>query len=126
LAAIERFVSVNTALQVDLAGNVNAEVLRGRQISGPGGGPDFVEGAARSPGGMRIVALPSASRDGTSSRIVERVEAATIPGAMIDAVVTECGVARLAGLTQAARMEALIGLAHPDHQPGLAANRNVR
>jgi 4-hydroxybutyrate CoA-transferase len=121
LATIERFVSINTALQIDLAGNVNSEVLRGRQISGPGGGPDFVDGAARSPGGLRIVALPSSSSDGRHSRIVPRVDAVTVPGTMIDAVVTEHGVARLVGLTGRQRAEALIALAAPAHRDRLSA-----
>ena len=95
---------------------MNAEVLRGRQISGPGGGPDFVDGAARSVGGLRIVALPAASTDGTRSRIVPRVEAVTTAGVMVDAVVTEYGVARLSGLTARQRVEALIAIAHPDHR----------
>ena len=121
LGQIERFVSINTALEIDLTGNVNCEVLRGRQISGPGGGPDFVDGAARSPGGLRIIALPSASTDGTRSRIVPRVEAVTIPGVTVDAVVTEFGVARLSGLTVRQRVEALIAIAHPDHRDALAS-----
>lgn len=121
LGRIERFVSINTALEIDLAGNVNCEVLRGRQISGPGGGPDFVDGAARSPGGLRIVALPSASTDGALSRIVRRVEAVTIPGVTVDAVVTEYGVARLAGLTARQRIDALLAIAHPEHRDALAA-----
>ncbi len=120
LGLIERFVSINTALEIDLAGNVNCEVLRGRQISGPGGGPDFVDGAARSPGGLRIVALPAASTDGSRSRIVPRVEAVTIPGVTVDAVVTEHGVARLAGLTARQRIDALLAIAHPDHRDALA------
>jgi acyl-CoA hydrolase len=120
LGQIDRFVSINTALEIDLAGNVNAEVLRGRQISGPGGGPDFVDGAARSPGGLRIVALPAASTDGARSRIVPRVEAVTIPGVTVDAVVTEFGVARLSGLTARQRIDALIAIAHPDHRDALA------
>jgi acyl-CoA hydrolase len=121
LATLPGFVSVNTALEMDLAGNVNTEVLRGRQISGPGGGPDFVEGAARSPGGLSIVALPATSRDGAHSRIVARVESVTIPGTLVDAVVTEFGVARLTGLTSRRRAEALIAVAHPAHRDALAA-----
>ncbi len=121
LGAIPRLVSINTALEIDLAGNVNSEVLRGRQVSGPGGGPDFVDGAARSEGGLRIVALPSASTDGAHSRIAHRVGGVTVPGSMIDAVVTEYGVARLAGLTGRQRAEALIAIAHPAHRDALAA-----
>ncbi len=122
LGQIPRFVSINTALEIDLAGNANCEVLRGRQISGPGGGPDFVDGAARSVGGLRIIALASASTDGTRSRIVSRVEAVTIPGLMVDAVVTEYGVARLSGRTARQRAEALVAIAHPDHRDALATN----
>lgn len=121
LGGLDRFVSVNTALEVDLAANVNAEVRQGRQVSGPGGGPDFVEGAARSAGGLCIIALPAASRDGSRSRIVPRVESVTVPGVMVDAVVTEFGVARLTGLTSAQRAEALIAVAHPAHRDVLAA-----
>jgi acyl-CoA hydrolase len=114
LAGMDRFVSVNTALEVDLAGNANCEALRGRQISGPGGGPDFVEGAARSPGGLRIVALPAATTDGSRPRIVSRVETVTLSGAMNDVVITEYGVARLAGLTLRQRADALTAIAHPE------------
>jgi len=120
LADLPRFVSVTSALQVDLAGNVNTEVLHGRQVSGPGGGPDFVEGAAQSVGGLSIVALPATAGGGALSRIVPRVEAVTIPGAALDVVVTEFGVARLAGLTGRRRAEALIAVAHPDHRDALA------
>ncbi|MGQ0631871.1 MAG: acetyl-CoA hydrolase/transferase family protein [Sporichthyaceae bacterium] len=121
LGQIERLVSINTALEVDLAGNANCEVLGGRQISGPGGGPDFVDGAARSPGGLRVIALPSASSDGSRSRIVARVEAVTLPGSSAEVVVTEYGVARLTGLTGRQRADALIAIAHPDHRDALAA-----
>lgn len=120
LGTLDRFVSVNTALEVDLAANVNTEVRQGRQVSGPGGGPDFVEGAARSAGGLCIVALPAASRDGSRSRIVPRVESVTVPGVAVDAVVTEFGVARLTGLTSRQRSEALIAIAHPEHRDVLA------
>ncbi|MEV8546462.1 acetyl-CoA hydrolase/transferase C-terminal domain-containing protein [Streptomyces sp. NPDC051572] len=119
LGDIERFVSVNTAIEVDLYGNVNSEVVAGRQISGPGGSLDYIDTAARSRGGLRIVALPSASSDGSVSRIVPSLGTVTIPRSMVDVVVTEQGVARLDGLTTRERARALLAIAHPDHQQAL-------
>jgi acyl-CoA hydrolase len=119
LGDIERFVSVNTAIEVDLYGNVNSEVVGGRQISGPGGSLDYVDTAARSKGGLRVIALPSQSSDGSVSRIVPSLGTVTIPRSMVDAVVTEHGVAHLAGLTTRERAQALIAIAHPDHQQAL-------
>jgi acyl-CoA hydrolase len=119
LGRIERFVSVNTAIEVDLHGNVNSEVIGGRQISGPGGSLDYVDTATRSPGGVRIIALPSASSDGTVSRIVPALSAVTIPRSMVDIIVTEHGVARLDGLSIRERAEALTAIAHPQHRASL-------
>jgi 4-hydroxybutyrate CoA-transferase len=119
LGLIDRFVSINTAVEVDLFGNVNSEVVAGRQISGPGGGLDYIDTATRSVGGLRIIALPSASSDGTVSRIVPRLSHVTIPRSMVDVIVTEHGVARLDGLTTRERVEALIEIAHPDQQQTL-------
>jgi acyl-CoA hydrolase len=124
LGRIERFASINTAIEVDLSGQVNSEMVKGRQVSGVGGSLDFVDAASRSPGGMRVIALPSTTPDGTHSRIVAAIGpggTVTIPRSMVDAVVTEHGVARLEGLTSRERIEALIGIAHPDHRQSLAA-----
>lgn len=120
LGMIDRFVSVNTAVEVDLHGNVNSEVINGVQISGAGGSLDYVDAAIRSTGGLRVIALPSVSRGGTVSKIVRSVSAVTIPRTMVDAVVTEYGIARLDGLTLAARAEALIAIAHPDQRAALS------
>ncbi len=119
LGEIERFVSINTAVEVDLAGNVNSETVNGRQISGTGGSLDYVDTATRSPGGMRIIALPSASSGGKVSRIAASVRTVTIPRTMVDVIVTEYGVARLDGRTTRERGEALIAIAHPDHRDAL-------
>jgi 4-hydroxybutyrate CoA-transferase len=100
LAARARLVSVNSAVEVDLRGQVNSERVRGRQISGVGGSIDFVEGAAHSAGGLRIIALPSTTPDGTISRIVSRLgqdSVVTIASASVDVVVTEHGVAASRG-----------------------------
>lgn len=119
LGQIERFVSVNTAIEVDLAGNVNNEVVGGRQISGLGGSVDYVDCAMRSRGGVRIIALASASSDAAVSRIVPTVASVSIPRAMVDIIVTEYGVARLDGLSTRERAEVLIEIAHPDHRAHL-------
>jgi 4-hydroxybutyrate CoA-transferase len=120
LGALDRFVSINAALEVDLLGNVNSEVLRGRQVSGVGGSLDFTEAATRSAGGLRIIALPAATSGGRHSKIVHAVGAVTLPRTCVDVIVTEFGVARLEGLTSAQRAEALIAIAHPDHRDALA------
>jgi acyl-CoA hydrolase len=119
LGLIDRFVSINTAIEVDLHGNVNSEVVKGQQISGPGGGLDYIDTATRSVGGLRVVALPSASSDGSISRIVPRLSHVTVPRSMVDVVVTEHGVAHLDGLSIRERTEALLAIAHPDQQPSL-------
>lgn len=119
LGSIERFVSVNTAIEIDLHGNVNSEVIGGRQIAGPGGSLDYIDTATRSPGGLRIIAVPSASSDGSISRIVPALSAVTIPRSMVDVVVTEYGVARLDGRSTRERSEALAAIAHPRHRAAL-------
>lgn len=129
LGRIDRFVSVNTAIEVDLSGQVNSERVRGRQVSGPGGSLDFVEAATRSAGGVRIIALSSTTPDGRYSRIVGAIGAegaVTIPRSMVDAVVTEYGVARLDGRSTAERAEALVAVAHPDHRDALTEQAGHR
>ncbi|MFV8170407.1 acetyl-CoA hydrolase/transferase family protein [Mycolicibacterium peregrinum] len=121
LGRTPRLVSINTAIEVDINGQVNSEVLRGRQISGVGGSLDFVDAAGRSAGGLRVIALPSATPDGSHSRIVDAVATVTIPRSMVDAVVTEYGVARLDGRSVAERRQALIAIAHPQHREALAS-----
>jgi 4-hydroxybutyrate CoA-transferase len=121
LGRTPRLVSINTAIEVDISGQVNSEVLRGRQISGVGGSLDFVDAASRSAGGLRVIALPSATPDASRSRIVPAVTTVTIPRSMVDAVVTEYGVARLDGCSATERAQALISIAHPEHRQALAA-----
>ncbi|MFV9453495.1 acetyl-CoA hydrolase/transferase family protein [Rhodococcus sp. NM-2] len=122
LGGIRRFVSVNTAIEVDMTGQVNSEMVRGRQVSGIGGSLDFVDAASRSAGGLRVIALPSTTSDGAHSRIVPSIGpggTVTIPRSMVDAIVTEYGVARLDGLSARERTEALIAIAHPNHRDSL-------
>jgi acyl-CoA hydrolase len=117
VARLDRFVSINSALEIDLSGQVTAETIGGRQVAGIGGQFDFVLGASRSPGGASIIALPSTGgRDGAISRIVPRLSAGaavTTPRFVADWVVTEHGAAKLRGLGETARATALIAVAHP-------------
>jgi 4-hydroxybutyrate CoA-transferase len=113
------FVSINSALEIDLTGQVNAESLGPRQVAGIGGQFDFALGASRSPGGVNIIALPSTGRQGAASRIVSRLApgaAVTTPRYAADVVVTEYGIARLRGRSARERAAALIAVAHPGFQ----------
>jgi 4-hydroxybutyrate CoA-transferase len=120
---IRDFVSINSALEVDLAGQVNAESVGPRQLSGIGGQFDFVLGAARAPGGLSIIAFPSTGKGGSVSRIVARLGAGasvTTPRYLADWVVTEHGATRLTGLSGVERARALVGLADPKFKDELA------
>jgi 4-hydroxybutyrate CoA-transferase len=122
IAALGDFVSVNSALEVDLLGQVNAESVDGRQITGIGGQFDFVLGAARAAGGRAIIALPAGAARGTRSRIVARLGAGarvTTPRFLSDYVVTEHGVAALRGQSDAGRARALVRIADPAFRDAL-------
>ena len=116
---IDRFVSINSAVEVDLFGQVNAEVAGGRQISGTGGSVDFMRGARASRGGRSIIAMNATARRGSVSRIVAQVEMVTALRTDVDLVVTEFGVADLGGKTLDERSEALVAIAHPDFRSRL-------
>jgi acyl-CoA hydrolase/GNAT superfamily N-acetyltransferase len=111
-----KMVAVNTALEVDLTGQVCADSIGSKFFSGVGGQVDFNRGAAKSRGGKAIIALPSTAKDGTISRITTRLS----PGAGVVTtragvhyVVTEYGVAYLHGKSIQERVLALISIAHP-------------
>ncbi|MCY4103116.1 MAG: 4-hydroxybutyrate CoA-transferase [bacterium] len=123
IAGFEGFVSVNSAVQVDLMGQANVEHLAGAQLSGVGGGYDFAQGAWLSPGGKSIIAMPSTNRRGDVSRIVAQLDPTApvgVPRHFTQYVVTEHGVADLSGLGLRERAEALIGVAAPQFRDGLA------
>jgi 4-hydroxybutyrate CoA-transferase len=116
IARLDRFVAINSGLEVDLSGQVTAESLGPRQVAGIGGQFDFVLGASRADAGAAIIALPATGRDGAVSRIVPRLTAGaavTTPRFLADWVVTEYGVARLRGKGERERAAALIAVAHP-------------
>ena len=120
LATLERFFAINSAIEVDLTGQVNAEALNGRYVGAIGGQGDFQRAALHSPGGRGIVALPSTA--GQHSRIVARLSGpVTTARADADAVVTEHGIAELAGRSLQERACAMIAIADPQHRPQLEA-----
>lgn len=117
-----RMVSVNTALQVDLYGQVCSQSLGHRHFSGTGGQLDTHRGAQLSDGGRGIIALHSVAKGGTISTIQPRLaEGAqvTVASQDVDTVVTEYGVAHLKGRSVKDRTEALIRIAHPDYRDWL-------
>ncbi len=126
IARNRNMISINGALSVDLAGQIVADTLGGRQFSGIGGHEEFVAGASFSPGGRSLICLPStAALSGRPvSRIVSALPAGSIvttPRQQVDVVITEYGAAELAGRTDEARAEALIAIAHPDLRERLRA-----
>jgi acyl-CoA hydrolase len=118
----DRVVAVNSALQIDLTGQVCADSIGHRMYSGIGGQLDFIRGAAQSHGGKPIVALPSTACGGSVSRIVSTLT----PGAGVVTtrghvhwIVTEHGAVNLHGKSLSERADALIGIAHPDFRAEL-------
>ena len=115
LSALPRLISINSALEIDLFGQVNVEWQGLRLSGGVGGGPDFMRAASNSHGGRSIVALPASAKGGSVSRIVSRLTSpsTSIARSDIDTVVTEHGVADLRDKGLDERAEALIALAAP-------------
>jgi acyl-CoA hydrolase len=123
LAAQDRFVAINSAIEVDLSGQINAEVAGGVYVGAVGGAIDFMRGAHRSKGGLPIVALPSTAGGGgrRTSRIVARLSGpVSTPRSDAGLIVTEHGVADLRGLSLAQRIPLMIALADGEFRDGLA------
>lgn len=124
LSKLPRFHAINTALQIDLRGCVNAEQVDGRFVSGPGGLPDFAKAARACQDGLSIIALPSTDPRSQRSRIVDRLPAdsvVTVPGEDVDIVVTEHGAADLRRLSPDERARAITRVAHPAFRESLTA-----
>lgn len=120
----DNMVSVNSALQVDLMGQVCAEAMGLKQFSGIGGQVDFIRGAAFSKGGKSILAFPSTAKKGTISKIVPFLtegSAVTTSRTDVDYIVTEHGIAHLKGQTLKERARRLINIADPNFRDGLIA-----
>jgi len=129
IAQHDNMVAINSALAVDLTGQVCADSLGTMLYSGFGGQVDFIRGAARSRGGVPVIALPATAKGGTVSRIVDTL----LPGsgvvtsrADVHWVVTEFGVADLHGKCLRERAQQLVAIAHPDFRAELEAAARAR
>jgi acyl-CoA hydrolase len=114
--------AINSAIEVDLTGQVVADSIGSQIYSGVGGQKDFIRGASLAPAGRAIIALPSTAAGGTISRISSAIAAGAgvvTTRAHVQTVVTEYGVANLFGRSLRERATALIGIAHPDHRDRL-------
>jgi 4-hydroxybutyrate CoA-transferase len=119
IRSFARMTAINSAIEIDLTGQVVADSIGDRLYSGVGGQMDFIRGAALAEQGRAIIALPSTAGDGSISRIVHQLR----PGggvvttrAHVRTVVTEYGIAELFGRSIRERTDALIAIAHPDHR----------
>lgn len=122
IAANDNMVCVNSAISVDLTGQIAAESVGPTLVSGPGGQLAFAIGTQLSKGGRFITTLPSTAKSGTISRIMVQLDKGTIvtiPRTLADIVVTEYGVAHLYGKTQRERALELIAITHPDFRAEL-------
>lgn len=122
VAKIDNIISINSAIQVDLMGQTNSEMIGYRQFSGVGGQVDFVRGASRAKGGKAIIAMPATAAKGKISKIVPLLDegsAVTTSRNDIDYVVTEFGIASLKGKTLRQRAKALIEIADPKFKASL-------
>ncbi|HKI11596.1 MAG TPA: acetyl-CoA hydrolase/transferase C-terminal domain-containing protein [Candidatus Acidoferrum sp.] len=119
IAQHDNMMSVNTAVEVDLYGQVNGEFINGHQYSGSGGQFDFVKGASFSKGGKSFIGLKAAAKNGTISSIVPHVQMATDTRMDVEHIVTEYGCVNLRGRSTRERALALISIAHPNFREQL-------
>ncbi|WP_162300105.1 acetyl-CoA hydrolase/transferase family protein [Kineobactrum sediminis] len=129
IARNKQVMSINSAIQVDLSGQVCADSMGHKIYSGVGGQVDFVQGAMYSEGGKSIIALPSTARGGKVSRLVAAMASGAgvvTTRAQVDYVVTEYGIAELRGRSIAERAADLVRIAHPDFREQLAREAGRR
>jgi acyl-CoA hydrolase len=124
ICKFDNFITIVSAIEVDLNGQVNAETIKGVQISAVGGQAEWLRGAAQAPNGRSIIAFTSSIRGKTShvSRIVPHLSegtAVSVPRYDVDCVATEFGIAELKGRTLNERARALISIAHPNFREEL-------
>jgi len=125
-AQLANFFTINSGIEIDLSGQVNAEVAGGRYLGAVGGYVDFVRAGGLSQGGRSIIAFPSTTPDGKHSRIVSSLIGRPVTAARsdIDMVVTEFGIAELRGKSFKDRARSLLKIAHPSHQEALEISLN--
>jgi len=120
LSRLPKLVTINSAVEVDLTGQVNAEQSGTQYLGGTGGQVDFVRAGARSAGGCSIIALPATARGGKVSRITADLSGpVTTARSEVDVIVTEFGAAELKGQTLAERTRRLVAIAHPEFREAL-------
>jgi len=120
LTQLPQFVTINSAMEVDLTGQVNAEQSGDHYLGGTGGQVDYVRAGMRSRGGRSIIALPATARGGKVSRITARLSGpVTTARTDVDVIVTEFGAAELKGQTLPERARRLVAIAHPDFRQEL-------
>jgi acyl-CoA hydrolase len=120
LSRLTRLVSINSALEVDLTGQVNAEQSGDQYLGGTGGQVDYVRAGSRSPGGRSVIALPATAKGGKVSRITAVLSGpVTTSRSEVDVIVTEFGAAELKGQTLVERTRRLVAIAHPDFRESL-------
>jgi acyl-CoA hydrolase len=120
LSRLQKFVTINSAVEVDLMSQANAEQSGSHYIGGTGGQCDFVRAGSRSPGGRAIIALPATASSGKVSRITANLSGpVTTARNDVDVIVTEFGAAELRGQTLAERTRRLVAIAHPDFREDL-------
>ncbi len=118
----KNMVAMNSCIEIDLFGQVNSEMIAGKEFSGVGGQVDFLRGAMMAEGGKSILCMPATASKGTKSRIVAQLAAGTVVTASrydVMYVVTEYGVAELWGKTNDERAKELIEIAHPQFRGSL-------
>jgi acyl-CoA hydrolase len=121
IAEQKRMRAINTALEVDLSGNTNAEQIGPRVISAAGGQPNFMEGASKAKDGKAIMALRSTNKFGETTIVLKLQGPVTTPAGHVDHVVTEWGATEsLRGMAMGGRAYQLIAVAHPMHRKELA------
>jgi acyl-CoA hydrolase len=124
IRSFSRMTAINSAIEVDLTGQVVADSIGSRVYSGVGGQMDFIRGAALAPEGRAIIALPSTAGDGSISRITPTLAGGAgvvTTRAHVRTVVTDWGIAELFGRSLRERAAALIAIAHPDHRDRLTS-----
>lgn len=120
VSQFSNFVSMNSALEVDITGQVNAEGIGAKYFGSVGGQVDYVRAANLSPGGCSLIALRSSAKGGGVSKIVSQLSGpVTTPRSDVGVIVTEFGAADLRGLPISRRVKAMISIAPPEHQERL-------
>jgi acyl-CoA hydrolase len=121
LGQLDKLVAINSAVEVDLTGQINAEIADGVHVGAVGGQGDFVRGALMCSHGRSVIAMPATAREGKVSRVVAHLSGVvTTARSDADVIVTEYGAAELRGQPIDERMRRMVAIAHPDFREALA------